>query len=54
MQGIYWMICNELDAEDVEQKSKEKKLKGLDEVWKGKQICMRQMHEHRETQENFI
>ena len=41
MQGIYWKICNELDAENAEQK--EKKLKVLDEVQK-----------HGETQENFI
>ena len=46
MQGIYWKICNELDAENAEQKRKKKKLKVLDEVFlKGETNMQMQKHE---------
>ena len=44
MQGINWKICNELDAENAEQKGKKRK-KGETNM---------QMQKHGETLENFI
>ena len=44
LQGIYWMICNELDAEKCRANRKKSRWSFF---WKRKQICMRQMQKHR-------